>query len=170
MCFHLLCPPIRYLLLLCGAVPLSHCYLPAVLLVSLCRSAHRSLGSGQASSQIQSSNGRHRNNKSSIHRHLAVLHRVFQKIAVQFRQDRKLVAFRSEDVQLEIDKVLFYRVGLSNLCRCDYSTVRIQEVVQQFLIFHGAVSSGAAGRQILFKLKPVSIEFVVANRFKDIIV
>ena len=115
MCFHFVCPPIRYPLLLCGAVHLLHFYLPAVLLVSLYRFVRRSLGNGQVAFPFQSSNGRHRSNKSSIHRHLAVLHRVFQKIAVQFRQDRKLVAFRSEDVQLEINEVFFYRVGLSNL-------------------------------------------------------
>ena len=170
MCFHFVCPPTRYLLPEYEAVHLLHSSSPPLLPFYRYVLLHRSPGNGLVASQIQSSNGRHRSNKSSIHRHLAVLHRVFQKIAVQFRQDRKLVAFRSEDIQLEINEVFFYRVGLSNLCRRTHSTVCILKFLHQLMVFHSAVSSGAVGRQILFQLKPVSIEFVVADRFKDIIV
>lgn len=53
----------------CGAVHLFHCYLPAVLLVSFYRSAHYSLGSGQADFWRRSSSGRRRKSSSSSHIH-----------------------------------------------------------------------------------------------------
>ena len=53
-----------------GAVHLSHFYSPAVLPLYRCVPLNRSRGNGLVAFQPQSSNGRHRSNKSSIHRHL----------------------------------------------------------------------------------------------------
>ena len=88
-----LCP-----LLVSGAAQLFHSPLPDVQLAFHRVPLLRSRGSGQEATCFQSSNGRHHSNKNSIHRHLAVLQRVFQKIAVQFRQYGKLIAFHREDV------------------------------------------------------------------------
>lgn len=78
---------------------------------------------------LQSSNGRHRSNSKSIHRHLAfctaVLHRVLQKIAAEFRKDGELVSFFGEDIQLEIYEMLFDAFGLCNLGRCAKTRVCI---------------------------------------------
>lgn len=95
-------------LLVFGAARFSRFPLPAARQTSLQTLPHRSPGSGQEVTDFQSSNGRHRNNKSSIHRHLisvAILHGVFQEIIVEFRKKRKLVSFVCEDVQFEIHKV-----------------------------------------------------------------
>ena len=97
MCFHF-CPPTRYLLPEYEAVHLLHSSSPALLPFYRCVPLRRSQGNGLKALQLQSSNGRHHSNKNSINRHLAVLHRVFQKIAVQFGQYGKLIAFRREDV------------------------------------------------------------------------
>ena len=90
--------PTRYLLPEYEAVHLLHSSSPALLPFYRCVPLRRSQGNGLEALQLQSSNGRHHRNKNSIHRHLAVLHRVFQKIAVQFRQYGKLIAFRRKDV------------------------------------------------------------------------
>nr|DAP32800.1 MAG TPA: hypothetical protein [Caudoviricetes sp.] len=58
-------------LLVFGAARFSRFPLPAARQTSLQTLPHRSPGSGQEVTDFQSSNGRHRNNKSSIHRHLA---------------------------------------------------------------------------------------------------
>lgn len=58
-------------LLVSGAAQFSRFPLPAGQPVCRCVSPPRSPGSGQEVTDFQSSNGRHRNNKSSIHRHLA---------------------------------------------------------------------------------------------------
>lgn len=110
------------LLLGYGAAQLFRFPLLAVQLAFRCVPWHRSLGNGQEVTCFQSSNGRCHNNKSSIHRHLAfvaVLHGVFQKIIVEFRKKRKLVALVREDIQLEIYKVFLDRVHPGNLIQSD---------------------------------------------------
>ena len=84
-----LCP-----LLVSGAAQLFRSPLPDVQLAFHRVPLHRSPGSGQEVTCFQSSNDRHRSNRSSIHRHLisvAILHGVFQEIIVEFRKKRKLV-------------------------------------------------------------------------------
>lgn len=61
----------HYPLLVSGAARFSRFLLPAGQPVYRCVPPHRSPGSGQEVTDFQSSNGRHHNNKSSIHRHLA---------------------------------------------------------------------------------------------------
>lgn len=142
-------------LLVFGAARFSRFPLPAARQTSLQTLPHRSPGSGQEVTDVQSSNGRHRNNKSSIHCHLisvAILHGVFQEIIVEFRKKRKLVSFVCEDVQFEIHKVFLYRVHPGDLIQGDQPGVCVLELLQKLLIFHGAVSRRAAGRQIYLQL------------------
>ena len=142
-------------LLVFGAARFSRFPLPAARQTSLQTLPHRSPGSGQEVTDVQSSNGRHRNNKSSIHRHLisvAILHGVFQEIIVEFRKKRKLVSIVCEDVQFEIHKVFLNRVHPGDLIQGDQPGVCVLELLQKLLIFHGAVSRRAAGRQIYLQL------------------
>lgn len=163
-----LCP-----LLVSGVAQLFRSPLPDVQLAFHRVPLRRSPGSGQKVTCFQSSNDRHRSNRSSIHRHLisvAILQGVFQEIIVEFRKKRKLVSFICEDVQLEIHKVLLNRVHPGNLIQGDQPGVCVLELLQKLLIFHGAVSRRAAGRKICFQLFLVNGIFVVANRFQNSII
>ena len=145
-----LCP-----LLVSGAAQLFRSPLPDVQLAFHRVPLHRSPGSGQEVTCFQSSNDRHRSNRSSIYRHLisvAILHGVFQEIIVEFRKKRKLVSFVCEDVQFEIHKVFLNRVYLGNLIQGDQPGVCVLELLQKFLILHGSISRGTAGRQICLQL------------------
>ena len=160
-------------LLVSGAVLLFHILLPVVQLAFHRVPLHHSPGSGQEVTRFQSSNGRHHNNKSSIHCHLAfvaVLHGILQKIIVEFRKKRKLVSLVCEDVQLEIHEMFLDRVHPGNFIQRDQPRVCVLELLQKLLIFHGAVSRGAAGRQICLQLFLVGSIFVVADRFQNSIV
>ena len=142
-------------LLVFGAARFSRFPLPAARQTSLQTLPHRSPGSGQEVTCFQSSNDRHRSNRSSIYRHLisvAILHGVFQEIIVEFRKKRKLVSFVCEDVQFEIHKVFLNRVYLGNLIQGDQPGVCVLELLQKFLILHGSISRGTAGRQICLQL------------------
>ena len=123
---------------------------------------------------LQSSNGRHRSNSKSIHRHLAfstsVLHGVLQKIAAEFRKDGELVSFFGEDIQLEIYEMLFDAFGLCNLSRGAKTRVCVLKFLQELLVFHSTVGRRTAGRQTCFQLKPVSVEFIIPNRFENVII
>lgn len=144
-----LCP-----LLVSGAAQLFRSPLPDVQLAFHRVPLHRSPGSGQEVTCFQSSNDRHRSNRSSIHRHLisvAILHGVFQEIIVEFRKKRKLVSFVCEDVQFEIHKVFLNRVYLAISSKV-ISGVCVLELLQKFLILHGSISRGTAGRQICLQL------------------
>ena len=142
-------------LLVSGAVLFSRFPVPVVQLAFHCVPWHRSPGNGQEVTCFQSSNDRHRSNRSSIHRHLisvAILHGVFQEIIVEFRKKRKLVSLVCENVQLEIHKVFLNRVHPGDLIQGDQPGVCVLELLQKLLIFHGAVSRGTAGRQICLQL------------------
>lgn len=142
-------------LLVSGAAQLFRSPLPNVQLAFHRVPLRRSPGSGQEVTCFQSSNDRHRSNRSSIHRHLisvAILQGVFQEIIVEFRKKRKLVSLVCENVQLEIHKVFLNRVHPGNLIQGDQPGVCVLELLQKLLIFHGAVSRRVAGRQIYLQL------------------
>ena len=100
--------------------------------------------------------------------HSLVLHGILQKIIVEFRKKRKLVSLVCEDVQLEIHEMFLNRVHPGNFIQRDQPRVCVLELLQKLLIFHGAVSRGASGRQICLQLFLVGSIFVVANRFQNI--
>lgn len=89
---------------------------------------------------------------------------------MELRKNWQLISFCREDVQLKIYEVLFNFDFPCNLSRGEYIAVCIQEFQQKFLMFHCSVGCRCVGWRICLQMNPVNIEFVIANRFENIII
>ena len=100
----------------------------------------------------------------------AILHGIFQKVALKLWHSRKLVSFRGKNVQFKINKVFFDSSHLCDLIKRGESCMRVLKVLQKLVIFQGTVCAGAVGWQRSLHLKPVSVEFIEADWFQYIII